>query len=147
MTKESASGADAFADDESILPADTVYRRVRADKVNIVFDKSLNRDRPSSAAFEEDEDGMSVHLGSVIDELGLDPSAVLHGHSGYRLASLSVEFVRAQGLRIRRDHREQTEADPCGPAHCLVKGQPGWSIGQQDKVRKRLAKSALLLTY
>lgn len=54
--------------------------------------------RPSSAAFEDDDDGdpMSVYRRDIIDSEGGTVARVMAGHEGFALASLTAGQVRTK---------------------------------------------------
>lgn len=116
----------AVQDDRTIRDEDLLWRRVPP--WHFFFDDNLGRDRPSSAAFDDDPDGhpMSVILASET----AGPESVLEGHEGFALAGLTVREVRSCGLGVIRDPL------PKEPAHALV-------VGRKTKsVRSRLARAA-----
>jgi hypothetical protein len=78
--------------------------------------------RPSSAAFDDDSDGMSVYRQSILDELGLGPRDVILGLSGtYCVVELTVVDLRSAGLGIRPDPDPPDSDHVCDPAHALVR--------------------------
>lgn len=119
-------------DDASIPDDESLYRRVRGDSINTVFDENLNRLRPSGAALEIADDGLSVFIGSGVAGLGLGPDAVTDGHAGYGVAECQVAACRALELGVVPDPINPP-AHICDPAHALVKGEGG---------RKALKKKA-----
>jgi len=78
--------------------------------------------RVTSQAFQDLGGSMSVALGVVLIELGLEPETVVETHEGFGLMSLSVNFVRSLGLGVVR---EPTEAEPW---HGAVHGTKSRSI-------------------
>lgn len=123
-----------YIDDESISDGCRLFRRVLAKPdFSIVWDSNLTRWRPSSVAFENDEDGhpMSIALESVLTEHGLGPDCVLAGHDGFALAYINAHLARELGQSIVRDPRPPDE-----PAHGLVVG------AKPKRTSRRMAKAA-----
>jgi len=139
------AGAQRVPDDDTIQSDDLIYRRVRDDgKVNVVIDKNGNRSA-SSAAFEDDADGMSVFLHSVLLAATLEPGSIVDGFDGYVLARLTVQLVRSLGLGIVRDpDPPDAKPMPCNVAHCLLKLAP-MSITQNHRLRQKLARASTLI--
>ncbi|MHB8689049.1 MAG: hypothetical protein ACYDB4_17955 [Candidatus Dormibacteraceae bacterium] len=80
-------------DDDSIQADDSVYRRVKdGGNINVVRDKDGNR-KASSAAFEDDEDGISVFLESTLTVAHLEPAAVIMGFNGCAAPRKLVHFL------------------------------------------------------
>jgi hypothetical protein len=132
-------------DDPNIGPDDITYRRVRDDgKVNVVTDKNGNR-VASSAAFEDDVDGISVFLKSTLTEAHLEPLSVIDGFDGYVLATVTVEAIRRLAMGIVRDpNPADVKPMPCNVAHCLLKLAP-MSITQNHRLRQKLARESTLI--
>lgn len=91
----------------------------RIPRMHFHFDQKLGRLRPSSAAFEDDDDGdpMSVYRGEVIESEGSDIRRVMIGHSGFALASLTAGQVRSKNQTVFADPlpEESSHAKICGP--------------------------------
>lgn len=99
---------------------------------HIVRDDNLGRCRPSTAAFDDDEDGaMSVILGDRLLASGRVKGAALAGHSDFAVAEVGVGFVREQCNQI-----VYPKPTPAEPEHAHVEGR------KTDAVRKRMARSA-----
>ena len=83
------------------------------------LDENLGRLRPSSAAFEDDEDGepMSVYRQDVIESEGGGPQRVMIGHEGYALAALTAGQVRSKHQTVFPAPlpEESSHAKVCGP--------------------------------
>ena len=83
------------------------------------FDKNLNRWRPTSAAFQDDDDGdpMSVYRRDVIESEGGDARRVMTGHEDYALAALTAGQVRSKNQTVFPDPlpEESSHAEICGP--------------------------------
>jgi hypothetical protein len=78
--------------------------------------------RVTSQAFQDLGGSMSVALGVVLRELGLEPEIVVESYEGFGLMSLSVGFVRSLSLGVVR---EPTEVEPW---HGAVHGTKSRSI-------------------
>lgn len=120
-------------DDPTIADDDRLLRRIFPDWW--VPDEKASGMRLSTAAFDDYPDGspMSVHLGSVLERLGLPNESVLRGHEGYGLAELSAGTVRSLGQGIVR------MPEPDWPAHAGVVGRKTYSV------QKKLRQDAILL--
>lgn len=123
-------------DDATIPDDESLYRRVRGDGINTVFDENLNRLRPSGAALDISDDGLSVYLGSVVAELGLEPVAVANDHPDYGVAECRAGACRALQLGVIRDSIEPP-VHVCDPAHGLVTGE-----GSRTALKKKSSKLA-----
>jgi hypothetical protein len=122
---------DGYVDDPSILDEDLLLRRIMPSWWG--FDHNLGAIRPTSQAFDDHRSGtpMSVHLLAVLEQQGLSATAILEGHTGFALASITAGLVRQYGQGIRR---MPLEADP---AHAEVFGR------KTQAVRRALAKHAV----
>jgi hypothetical protein len=132
-------------DDDTIAPDDLVYRRVKdGGNIQVVLDELGNR-IASSAAFDPDEDGISVFLESTLAQANLDVISVIDGFEGYLLARIRVSEVRALGLGITRDPNPP-DAKPmaCNVAHCLIK-LPMVSKRKTHRLSQGLAGASNLL--
>lgn len=103
-------------DDGSISNDAHLLRRVHPDQV--IFDKNLNRNRPSSGAFDDPE--MSVDAEPLLAHAGYDWRFCLINNSGYSL----VKFLAgvARGLDLPVIYKPLTGPPP-NPAHCEVHGK------------------------
>jgi len=118
----------ALVDDKDIRGEDDVWRRVPSSPSQLTYEHDERRWRPSSAAFEDSgpDDPMSALLAREDT-----PQRALQGRwSGWFLAALGAEMLRADGQGIARD---PTEEDP---SHVLVFGR------KTRKIQRRWAKSA-----
>ena len=115
-------------DDPTITPEQYLWRRIPP--WHFTWDANDSNVRPTSSAFENDDDGgpMSVQLADVLTEHGLDENDVLCRHSGFAIARFTAETARDSNQRIVRDPRP-----PDDPAHALVIGD------KPKKVRRKLA--------
>ena len=108
---------EKFPDDPQI--ADEVRLLRRIPPRHFYYDENRASCRPSSAAFEDDEDGdpMSVFRQDVIEGEGDDPDRVMIGHEGFALVSLSAGQLRSkdQTLFTAPVPGESSHAKVCGP--------------------------------
>jgi hypothetical protein len=106
-----------FPDDAAVTDTTALLRRIP--QRHFFFDQKLGRMRPSSAAFEDDEDGdpMSVYRRDVIESEGATVQRVMIGHVGFALASLTAGQVRSRGQTVFPDPlpEESSHAKVCGP--------------------------------
>lgn len=80
---------------------------------HFVGDPQTGRSRPSSAAFEDDEDGhpMSIYRRNVIENEGGSVDRVMGGHDGFGLVSLTLSSyatVSKQTILTRSPARQPT---------------------------------------
>ena len=105
-----------YPDDPSVADRTDLLRRIPP--WHFVADQNLGVIRPSSAAFEDDddEDPMSVYLAQVVAAEGRQASSVLAGHDGYGLASITAGLVREKGQTVHPDPLpdETSHAVVCG---------------------------------
>src|ERR1700733_6498926 len=108
--------SENFPDDASIVDETSLLRRIPP--WHRFFDENENRWRPSSAAFEDDDDGdpMSVYILTVIIREGREPSTVLAGHENYSLASITAGLARINNQTVHPDSlpEESSHAVVCG---------------------------------
>lgn len=122
-----------------------MYRRVRdGGNINVVLDE-LGKRIASSAAFDPDEDGISVFLESSLVQAKVEVISVIDGFEGYLLARVRVSDVRALGLGIIRDPNPP-DARPmaCNVAHCLIK-VPAVSKRNLHRLSQGLARASNLM--
>lgn len=105
-----------FPDDPAIQDADQMLRRIPP--WHIVPDANSGGRRPSSAAFEDDDDGapMSMYRRTVIDATGGNFKRVMVGHIGYGLVGLSAGDLRGRDQTVHSDPLEDE------PAHAVICG-------------------------
>lgn len=107
---------EEFPDDPEILNVDQMLRRIPP--FHIVPDDNSRGRRPSSAAFEDDDDGqpMSVYRRTVIDTTGGNIERVMVGHTGYGLVGLSAGDLRSRDQTVNSDPLEDelAHAVVCG---------------------------------
>ena len=112
-----AECAQKFPDDPSIANGETLLRRIP--ERHFLFDKNLNRWRPTSAAFQDDEDGdpMSTYHKELIESEGGTVDRVMRGHGSYGLVALGVGMVRAKDQSVHPDPlpEERSHTQVCGP--------------------------------
>jgi len=124
-----------------VVDDDRAHRRVPGDRNHITWDHNVGW-RVSSAAFEDDLDGVSIYLEKILEVLGLQPTDVLIDHAGFFLADLGVVEVRSLDqcdLDVCH-HPEQDGDHPCDPAHGLILGVP---TGKKGNLRARRKLAAL----
>jgi hypothetical protein len=113
--------------DDSTIPDDEdLWRRIPP--WHFVFDENRGAVRPSSAAFDDDEDGqpMSVYLASA----AAAPDIVLRGHAGFALATITAGLARECQQALVRDPL------PEAPSHAVVIGR------KTHGIRRRFAREA-----
>jgi hypothetical protein len=132
--------------DPSILDSEMLYRRIPgSDDISTTWDDNLGRLRASSAAFDDDVDGMSVYLSSVVEKVGLAAADVVYGHPGYLVAMISAGSVRLEGMGVIADPDPiDAPPHPCNPAHALVTTSH-MSRSARRKAARNIAKAAVLL--
>ena len=132
-------------DDDTIAADDSVYRRVKdGGNIAVVLDE-LGKRIASSAAFDPDEDGISVFLESTLAHANVEVISVIDGFESYVLARISVSDVRALGLGITRDPNPP-DAKPmaCNVAHCLIT-VPAVSKRKLHRLSQGLARASNLV--
>jgi hypothetical protein len=134
-------------DDPPILGVDRLYRRIPPPQAP--FNKNRNRRWPSSAALlpsQDDENEVSVYLGSVLEEYKLNPMEVLEGHEDYGLICFPVSSAQAAGYGIRRDpvlnSKRPLRVDP---AHAVLTGTPLTSKQKRKPARLLLDDDQLII--
>jgi len=126
--------SENFPDDSSIADDTSLLRRIPP--WHRFFDENENRWRPSSAAFEDDDDGdpMSVYLSSVLLQENRKPSTLLAGHDRYSLASITAGLARTSNQTVHPD------ALPEESSHAVVCGDKGKD--KKNAPKRRFAKAA-----
>jgi hypothetical protein len=106
-----------FPDDPAVADSSGLLRRIPPK--HFYFDKNLGRWRPSSAAFEDDDDGdpMSVYRWDVIDSEGGNFRRVMTGHKGFGLAALTAGQFRSKHQTVCPEPlpEESSHTKICGP--------------------------------
>lgn len=116
-------------DDATIKDDFTIWRRIPP--WHVVPDRNRGSVRPSSAAFEDPDDGtsMSVFLAYIVFNSGREAKSVLAGHDDYGLATFTAFLARQKGQAIVR------RPLPDEPAHAEVVGK------KTGSVRRALARN------
>ena len=108
--------AKNFPNDPTIADGVSLLRRVP--RKHFYLDENLGRWRPSSAAFEDDDDGdpMSVYRQDIIEAEGGPIDRVMVGHEGYALASITAYHVRSKDQPVHPDPlpEESSHTQVCG---------------------------------
>lgn len=91
--------------------------------------------RITSQAFQDSGSYMSVALGVLLEEQGIEPAVVVEGFDGFGLAQLGVDFVRGLGLGVTVEVDEANTE----PWHGGVHGK------KTGAIRTSLAGHALLV--
>lgn len=129
-------GGRTWNDDASISDDEILLRRIPPWQV--YWDKQLGRYRPSSQAFDDDDEGdpMSVYLTSVMEELGLSAERTLDDQApGFGVAGILAGIVRDASQVVQRDAKPGLPIHVCDPAHAVVAGAKGGK--KRSKVGKK----------
>lgn len=120
----------AYVDDQTIPDHAELWRRIHPNQ--FVLDKNSGQRRPSSAAFGDssDQSSMSVYIGEEVRKSGREPVALLQGHEGFGLASITAGLARRCNQGIVRDPLPQE------PAHGLIFGP------KTPRIRRELARNS-----
>src|SRR5262249_31216635 len=113
----------------------------------IVTDQVSGRRVLTSAAFQPDDDGVSVYLHSVLSAGGLKPKDVTNSPLN-AVAALAAWVPRAHELGIRRDPWPADIIDPEHPrnaAHALIVGWNNFSNKARHRIRRELSQAATLI--
>jgi hypothetical protein len=131
--------SENFPDDLSIADATSLFRRIP--RWHLFFDHNENRWRPSSAAFEDDDDRdpMSVYLSTVLARENREPSAVLAGHDGYSLAAITARLARANNQTVHPDPLPEESS------HAVVCGNKGKD--KKSAPKRQFAKAAAWVVF
>jgi hypothetical protein len=123
-----------FPDDPSVKDETELLRRIPPR--HFFRDENLGLIRPSSAAFEDDDDydPMSVYLTSVLAAERREVTCVLAGHDGYGLASITAAVAREKKQTVHPDPL------PEETSHAVVCGDK--RSGNNKSAKKTFAKSA-----
>src|ERR1700723_3107565 len=123
-----------FPDDPAIENDADLLRRIPS--YHFFQDNNSGLIRPSSAAFEDDEDGepMSVYLATVLEEARREEDCLLAGHSGYALAAITAGMAREKNQTVHPDPQPEEKS------HAVVCGDK--RSGGQKCPKKTLAKGA-----
>lgn len=104
---------------EALLPTTIVWRRIPPWH----FPKEPRRDRPDSAAFDNDRDGKPMSV--TVARPGRAPEEGLAGYNDFGLVSLHVKDLEALGQVVIADPQ------PDDPDHALVVGEKSRSCRRQ----------------
>lgn len=118
-----------FVNDDTIADSEQLLRRVPGDWW--IYDENLGRRRPSTAAFDDLE--MSVALESSLRSRGESTTAVLRGHEGFALVSITAQLARELNQAVARNPL------PGDPDHAVVYGK------KTDGARKRMSRQCLCM--
>lgn len=123
-----------FPDDPSVENDTDLLRRIPP--WHFVMDANTGIVRPSSAAFEDDDDNdpMSVYLAPVLAAENRQASSVLVGHSGFALASIKAGMARELNQTVHPDPL------PEETSHAVVCGEK--VAGKKNSAKKKFAMSS-----
>jgi hypothetical protein len=113
----------SWLDDPTIADEEILLRRVPSRQLH--WDPERGRYRPSSAAFDDDNEGdpMSVYLNSTMQALGLEAERTLDDQEpGFGVAGVFARVVRDEEQVVCRDPDPGPPFHICDPAHGLVAG-------------------------
>lgn len=126
---------------DSLVGSDEViYRLLFANWVSV--DKLTGERRPSSAAFEPDEDGLSVYREAILIRSGLSAGDLTRSPDD-PVVGFTAGDVRGVGLDVLADPWPKDVPDldhPKHGAHALITGLNGLGSKQQLRLRRALAK-------
>lgn len=150
MTDGEAAPAAAAADDDDddddadIPNEEVVYRRLRdAGPSFVAVDQLTGVRRPSSGAFQPDDDGVSVYRRSILLANDLGPDDVRNAPLNL-IASVEVGDLRSITLGVRDDPWPADIDEPDHPrnaAHALIKGLE--ALGKNPRRRRQKQLVAL----
>lgn len=133
--------------DISVSDTDNLYRRIPPSQAP--YNENRKRRWPSSAALlpsQDDDNEVSVYLGSVLEKCNLTPLDVLEGHEDYGLICFPASSARAAGYGIRPDpvlnSRRPLRVDP---AHAVLTGTPLTSKQKRKPARTLLDDDRLIV--
>jgi len=135
----------ALTDDASIQDLDSCYRRIPPTQAP--HNENLQRRWPSSASLlpEDDDNEVSIYLGSKLEELGLDCMDILQEHEEHGLIRFPAAAARAAGLGILRDPVLKSGRPlRVDPAHAVLTGTPSTSKQRRKPARALLADHRLV---
>jgi len=96
--------------------------------------------RPTSAAFDPDDDGLSVYLDAELQVLGLGPRDV-RAVASQLVAGLTQKMIDDAGLTLV-EAPDLDDQHPRGPAHALLQGWEGLSLKKRKAKSRALSQSA-----
>lgn len=125
----------------SDVGGEILHRRIYRTPQQLVIDQETRRvTGPTSAAFEPDDDGLSVYLESRLTILGLGPKDT-RINSSQVVAALDEPVLRLHSLELKPDPELIEDPQPAGQAHALVQGWPSSRKGAK-KVARELARAS-----
>lgn len=132
------------SDDSSIPNNEALLRRLSDSGPNMVaVDIVTGVRRPSSGAFQPDEDGVSVYSEAKLLAAGLGPADLVRGPLNL-VVSVEVGDVRTISLGVRDDPWPPDIDEPGHPrnaAHALI---TGWDdLGRSERRRRQKALTQL----
>jgi hypothetical protein len=131
-------------DDESVGDSDRLLRRIHPDHLVIDHNRG-GKYRPSSAAFMDGFDGISVFLGSALQAIPRAEEEVLKDHGRHSLVAFPARVARTlpAPLGVLRDpDPPDTPPHCCSPAHALLVGLLSDRQKRLKRQQKPLAKAA-----
>jgi hypothetical protein len=133
--------------DAPVSDADNLYRRIPTSQAP--YNENRKRRWPSSAALfpgQDDDNEVSVYLGSVLEEYNLTPLDVLERHEDYGLICFPASSARGAGYGIRREpvlnSKRPLRVDP---AHAVLTGTPLTSKQKRKPARIVLDDDRLIV--
>ncbi len=126
-----AAGGAQRVNDTSVSGCSELWRRIHLKQ--IIFDQSLGKIRPSSAAFKDSTDGtpMSVLSARLVSRSGRDEFSVLRPFPAEALVAFTARFARRQQQGIELAPLESESA------HAHVFGS------KEKRVRNEFAKRSI----
>jgi hypothetical protein len=120
-----------FVDDPTVLDTEVLLRRIPHPEETTADPKAAQGIRPRSSAFDPNRDKtpMSVLRLTILQQVGLDPGAVMLGdfpHWG--IVSFNASLIRDFGKGLAPD-----VTDEDGPAHAIIEDLTG---GQKSRLAK-----------
>lgn len=139
---------------EPILSATSATAKVGGDEVlyRLLFpswvsvDQITGERRPTSAAFEPDDEGLSIYRETILIEHGLGASDLTRSPSD-PVVGFTAADVRSLGLRVIPDAWPKDVPDLTHPkhaAHALIRGLEQLGRNPQLRKRRELAKMSSL---
>lgn len=136
-------------EDKPLRDDDVLLRRIpKANTADFMtFDEVTGRHRPSSGAFEADDDGVSVYIERVLSAYELDAVCIFED-SQDGIAELHITRVREAGDATLTVIKDPWPADVPNPqerkhaAHALIKGLGELGKGPRKRSQRDLARGA-----
>jgi len=127
---------DYAHDDVSIADTDQLYRRVPPTQAP--YNPNRKRRWPSSASLlpARGDNEVSVYLGSVLKDLGLEAIDVIEGHDDYGLVWFPAVAAREAGYKIQHDPELDNDRPlRVDPAHAVLLCDPPTTKGYRKHAR------------